>query len=314
MICPKCGVMLPNDARICCTCMTVIPHEGETAEQAREIAKAQCSEMLRQAQAELARAESASQQAEDNPPTPLQDGGQQQPAPQSQLPYKPTSGMAITSLVLGILAIATSFVPIVNNGSFFIAIIAFAFAIAGIIATGKLKEKKGRGIAIAGLVLSIASIVLVLVTQSFYGSLFNQLTDRLQHGEKPVATSTSNVDHSQMELGQSVMLENGMVISVNEVETSTSEYNNRPMTRVNVTYANNGSSKSSFNVFDWKAEDASGAERTAGIRSGDDDLGSGVLKPGGNVTGNVYFEGDIAKVYYYSNGITQSDSSICWIP
>lgn len=58
------------------------------------------------------------------------------------------SGMAIAGFVLGIIALLTSLVPIVNNLSFFLAILGIIFTIVGLI--GIMKGKKsGKGLAIA---------------------------------------------------------------------------------------------------------------------------------------------------------------------
>ena len=46
---------------------------------------------------------------------------------------------------------------------------------------------------------------------------------------------------------------------------------------------------------------------------GTDNLQSGDLAPGGSVSGNVYFDGDIVKVYYYENAFLQSESEIGWV-
>lgn len=51
-----------------------------------------------------------------------------------------TSGMAIAALVLGILAILTSFLPIINNGSFFLAALGLIFAVVGFVGIRKGKK------------------------------------------------------------------------------------------------------------------------------------------------------------------------------
>lgn len=250
------------------------------------------------------------------------------------------SGLAVTGMVLGIVAIAGSFIPIINNFSFILAILAFVFAITGIVATRK-RKKRGRGIAIAGLVLSIVSIAIVLITQSFFVALLDEMQDRLEHGSKPVATSTTGssasaaasgsaasaaapaegsgaaqasggADYSNMALGETVSLENGLSITVNEAEPGVTGFSGSKVTRVSVSYANNGTSNVPFNIYDWKAQDANGVLRnTTFDASQDEPLSSGQLAPGGTVTGNVYFDGDVVKVFYYDN-ILQSDSSIGW--
>lgn len=88
---------------------------------------------------------------------------------------KPTSGMAIAALVLGIIAIISSWVPIVNNFSFLLGLIGLVFAIIAMV--GVFRGKKGgKGIAIASLVINILSLVIVLATQSAYSQAIDDAT------------------------------------------------------------------------------------------------------------------------------------------
>ncbi len=246
---------------------------------------------------------------------------------------RPTSAAAITSLVLGILAIATSFIPIINNASFFGALIGLVFSIIAIIGARK-GQKSGQGIAIAGLILALISIVIVLATQSLFSATLGDLQDELEHGSAPVAVDGSNAsantsntsgsatksknsgpqDYSSLTIGQSVTLKDGLVISVDNVRTGLEKYDGSAVTEITVTYQNTGSKNATFNAFDWKAQDASGAIRSQDfvVSVSENELHSGELAPGGTVSGNVYFEGDITKVYYYSN-VFQTGSDICWL-
>lgn len=90
---------------------------------------------------------------------------------------KPRSGFAIAALVLGIVAAATSFMPIINNASFFIALIGFILAIVAIAGIRK-GRNSGKGLAVAGLVLSIVAGLLVLGTQAFYSAVLNEAVDQ----------------------------------------------------------------------------------------------------------------------------------------
>jgi hypothetical protein len=85
---------------------------------------------------------------------------------------KPTSGLAVASLVLGIVAAVSSFMPIVNNASFFIALVGLVLGIVGLVGVNK-GTRAGKGLAIAGIVLGVVSIVVVLASQSFYASLLS---------------------------------------------------------------------------------------------------------------------------------------------
>lgn len=87
------------------------------------------------------------------------------------------SGLAIAGMVLGIVAIATSFLPIINNGSFFLALVGLIFAIVSMLGIRKGKSS-GMGMAVAGLVLSIVAIVVVLGSQAFYGAVIDEASNQ----------------------------------------------------------------------------------------------------------------------------------------
>lgn len=82
---------------------------------------------------------------------------------------KPTSTAAIVGLVLGILAIVTSWIPIVNNLSFMIGGIGLVFSIVGVVGTVR-GTKGGKGLAIAALVVNVLSLVIVLGLQSAWSA------------------------------------------------------------------------------------------------------------------------------------------------
>lgn len=238
------------------------------------------------------------------------------------------SGLAIAGLVLGIVAIAGSFIPIINNLSFFIALVGAVLAIIALV--GALRGKHGaKGMSIAGVVICVLSMVIVLATQS----AFKAALDSAKTGggsSAPVSTSQTEdapgdssavdskddkaeeADFSNMGVGQSVDLKNGLSITVNSAEPGPDQYDGTHTVRVSVTYTNNGSSNESFNIFDWKAVDENGVEKGSTYVMDDGDrLESGKLNPGGTVTGNVYFEGDPVKVLYYSN-LLQTESQVAW--
>lgn len=230
------------------------------------------------------------------------------------------SAPAIVAFAFGLLAIATSFIPIVNFWSIFIGAIGFILAIVGVVQTSRGK-RRGAVLNAIGLILCIASIGIALATNTALSSYI----DQLRTGIKPVAaTSTvssnssaspqNKADYSNMPIGQSVALQDGLTVAVVDAQEVTQSYSSKPLMRVTVSYVNNGSDSVSYNALDWKSENANGVERMMEIFAGSDgnSLDSGKLKPGGTITGNVYFESDATKVYYYSNGLFQDESVICW--
>lgn len=88
-------------------------------------------------------------------------------------PHRSLSISAIVALVLGILALLTSFVPIINNGSFVLGVVALVLAIIGTIGTVRGK-RSGKSIAIAALVVAVLSCAVVLATQSMYSAAIDE--------------------------------------------------------------------------------------------------------------------------------------------
>ena len=236
---------------------------------------------------------------------------------------KPTSGLAIAGLVLGIIAILGSFIPIINNISFIIAIVGGILATVALV--GAVKGKNGsKGMAIAGVVLAVVSIALVLITQSAFKSALDKTSENLSSGSKPVENTQSqqddqseqksdtSKDYSNMALGETVTLEDGLTSTVNSVNRGLTKYDGSPLVSVNVTYTNTGDKSASFNTFDWKSEDANGVQQSTYFSmDGENRLESGKLSPGGTVTGNLFFEGEPIRVLYFSN-MFQNDSKIGW--
>lgn len=73
-----------------------------------------------------------------------------------------TSGLAIAGLVLGILAFLLSFIPLMNLGSIIMGLLGLVLAVVGLIST-KNGKQKGKGIAIAGIILSILALAVVFL-------------------------------------------------------------------------------------------------------------------------------------------------------
>jgi len=94
-------------------------------------------------------------------------------------PYQPPAGhvpdqhrrgnpFGLVALIVGIVAIVGCAIPIVNNVSIVLGVIAVVFAIVGLIV-----KYRRRGLAIAGLVLGVLSVVVGLSTQALYSSMLD---------------------------------------------------------------------------------------------------------------------------------------------
>ena len=106
---------------------------------------------------------------------------------------QPRSAMAVASLVLGIVALVTSILPIINNLSFLLAILGIVFAIIGLVGISKGK-KSGKGLGIAGLVLSVIAFILVLVMQSAFSAALDQAME--ESGLDTEQSSASSASYS----------------------------------------------------------------------------------------------------------------------
>ena len=104
-------------------------------------------------------------------------------------PVKSTSGLGIAALVLGILAILSSWIPIINNLAGLLALVGVILGAIAIYKTRPSGKSTGRGIAIAGTILSAVALIIVIATQIFYVKALTQASDEL---EKQTGTTTAS--------------------------------------------------------------------------------------------------------------------------
>jgi hypothetical protein len=82
-------------------------------------------------------------------------------------PRKKGAGLAIASMVLGIIALLLSWIPIINNLAAILAVVGLGLGIPALIRARR-GTAGGTGIAITGLVTSVLAIVLVVLTQFLF--------------------------------------------------------------------------------------------------------------------------------------------------
>lgn len=225
---------------------------------------------------------------------------------------QPRSGLAIAGLVLGIIALLTSLLPIINNMSFFVALVGTVLAIIGLVACMRGK-RAGKGLAIAAVVVNVISIVAVIASQSMYSAAIDDAMNgpqAVQESQDEDAAEDNaseskpddSADEKKLAVGSSVELSNGMTVAVDEIVSGLTNYDGATLTGVRVTYANNSDEALSFNSYDWKGESASGVQSDATYYSeATEELSYGDLSAGGTVSGYVYFEGDLSNVLYFSS-------------
>lgn len=149
---------------------------------------------------------------------------------------KKKSSLATAGLVLGIIAICTSFIPIVNNASFFLGILSIIFGIISLI------KKKSLGKAIAALVLGILSIVITLAMQDSFGKAIDEASKDL---DKVTGNNTEEV------------LKNDADVSLGKFETKKDKYGLED-TKLTVTLTNKTSTTKTFSV-KVEAKDSNGS-------------------------------------------------------
>lgn len=225
------------------------------------------------------------------------------------------SGLAIAGLIIGILALLTSLMPFINNISFFVALIGAALAIAGMVSCVRGK-RAGKGLAGIAIVVNVVAVVAVLMSQSMYGAAI----DDAMNGPQAVQSSEGDGKKEdgepkpadELAIGSKVELENGLSVTVNEVAPGLVKYDGTEVTRVNVTYENNGDEPASFSSYDWKGENETGVRSDTTYFDGEENvINYGDLSVGGSVSGNIYFDGTLSKVLYFSSPIAD-DPAVTW--
>lgn len=96
----------------------------------------------------------------------------------TQTPRPSRSGFAVAGLILGIIAMTTAFLPIINNFSFFMALIGLVLAIVAVVGIRK-GNSAGMGIAVAGLILCIIAGLTVLGTQAIFSAAVDDASQQL---------------------------------------------------------------------------------------------------------------------------------------
>lgn len=102
--------------------------------------------------------------------------------------------LGILAIVFGAIALLGSWIPILNNVSFVIAIPAVILGIIGLV----VNRKNNKTLAIIGTVLSVVAMAVVLMTQSMYGKALDEASKAVDESvskvEKEIESSQQEVD------------------------------------------------------------------------------------------------------------------------
>ncbi len=170
----------------------------------------------------------------------------QQPQPQS------TSSLAIAGMVLGIIALITSLIPIINNFSFFIALIGVVLAIIGMVGIAKGKAK-GKGFAITGIVLNVIAIIAVLASQAFYGAVLDAASESLKtpsavsqsSSSRTASTSSSSMTASSSSSSSSTSAAADYTVTIDGMQLG-KDYQGKQIAIITYTFTNNSPRDVSF--------------------------------------------------------------------
>lgn len=182
------------------------------------------------------------------------------------------SGIVIAGFVIAILAILGSALPIINNVSFFFAIVSLIFGIVGIVVIRKGK-RVGQGLAIATIILSVTTFAIVLISQSIYGKVANDISNSVNE-------SVNDFDGTNTEK----LLKNNVDVTIGAFVFSPgaeAAYSYDDTTELPVTIKNKAAEKTSYTV-KIEAVDASGA------RVAEDTIYANDLNPGQSVSEKAF--------------------------
>ena len=100
--------------------------------------------------------------------------------------------LGILAIIFGAIALFGSWMPIINNLSFVIAVLALILGLIGL----AINRKRPKMLAIIGTVLAVVSMVIVIATQLMYARALNNAAKNV---EETVSSVSSSIESSQKE-------------------------------------------------------------------------------------------------------------------
>ena len=100
--------------------------------------------------------------------------------------------LGILAIVFGGIALVGSWMPLINNLSFIIAILALILGIIGLF----INKKRQKTLAIIGTAIAVVSMAIVLITQSMYANALNNVSKNV---ETAVSSANSSIESSKKE-------------------------------------------------------------------------------------------------------------------
>lgn len=213
-------------------------------------------------------------QPQTPPPAPVQPAGK--------------SGLAIAGLVLGIVAVATSFMPIINNASFFIGLVGLVLGIIGLVQTRK-GTKSGTGLAVAGIVLNIVACAAVLASQAFYSSVLDEAMSSAGISTSSASSSAVAQGGAAPEATPAAPAASDYAVTIDGATLGT-DYQGNPAVIVTYTWTNNSDKATSFAVALHAKCFQDGVQCDTAIVTGTDSNYMTEVKPGVSSTVQLAYE------------------------
>ena len=117
-----------------------------------------------------------------------------QPSAPTPTPTQGSNGLAVAGFVLGILGFLGSFIPIVNIGAIVLALIGAVLAAVGLARSKSVRA--GKGLAVAGLLLSVLAVIIAIIINVALGSAVQQAVKDTTSTTVKTPSSTKGQDRS----------------------------------------------------------------------------------------------------------------------
>ncbi len=218
---------------------------------------------------------------------------------------KKKDNLAIASLIVSIVAIAGSWIPILNVISMVIAIIGIVLSVWSLIRA--IKNKFSIGMPISGIIVSLFSIFLISSMYTNSGTSKKVSSSTSQSSTNSSSSSENKTDSNESKteekdeynVGDTIDFD-GKEVTITKVKRNYSTGNQffhpksgNEYVKVYAKIVNTSENEASINSWDFKIQNSKGVISSCSIITGDpaeDELSFSTLAPGGTTEGSVIFE------------------------
>lgn len=204
---------------------------------------------------------------------------------------KSTSGLAVAGLVCGIIALVSSFVPLLNLLSFPFVLLAIIFGTVGVWQTVK-GTKGGKGIAIAGLVLGVIALLVTVVMYGAAGAASSNASGDAGNSGSTAQQSSAGADGADAQQPEAAENNQGAdyQVSIGEARM-VDDYQGNPAIVVAYTFVNNSDKAISPMVALHEKAFQGGVQLdTAIVSDMDSSKAMSEIKPGASVSYELAYE------------------------